>query len=264
MAIKERKQITGTTAQINAYAGHEGQIVWDKEKKTFVGMSGTAGENYPLASQAYVDEGLESKEDKGVCLPLSGGKLTGSLIVKGTIEDSNVAGIYTDAQDSKLMLSAGNVNWRQSGGALELYGRTHEYKGGFNLIGCDDNSVYTLSANAPDFVLRWRNEAVVTGILHNTTSAGYIKFNHITDSVNGSTYEYVAFVWTDWVDLPPLTGTLTTLPIPLSSSFFYFYHTQSGGTTNSPVLEHIDATTVRVFNTDKYHRRLRMSVFGAL
>ena len=87
MAIKERKQITGTTAQIKAYEGHEGQIVWDKEKKTFVGMSGTAGKNYPLASQAYVDtqltEGLESKEDKGVCLPLSGGKLTGVLSLGG-------------------------------------------------------------------------------------------------------------------------------------------------------------------------------------
>ena len=55
MAIKERKQITGTTAQIDAYKGHEGQIVWDKDKKTFVGMSGTAGKNYPLAPQAYVD-----------------------------------------------------------------------------------------------------------------------------------------------------------------------------------------------------------------
>lgn len=61
MAIKERKQITGTTAQIDAYAGHEGQIVWDKEKKTFVGMSGIAGTNYPLASKTYVDEGLAGK-----------------------------------------------------------------------------------------------------------------------------------------------------------------------------------------------------------
>lgn len=70
MAIKERKQITGTTEQINAYEGHEGQIVWDKEKKTLVGMSGTAGENYPLASQAYVDTQF---------LPLTGGTLTGPL-----------------------------------------------------------------------------------------------------------------------------------------------------------------------------------------
>ena len=97
MAVKERKQITGTTAQINAYEGHEGQIVWDKEKKTFVGMSGTAGKNYPLAPKEYVDikvakvdtevqktnakltEGLAGKEDKGACLPLTGGILTGAL-----------------------------------------------------------------------------------------------------------------------------------------------------------------------------------------
>lgn len=81
MAIKERKQITGTTEQINAYEGHEGQIVWDKDKKTLVGMSGTVGKNYPLAQQAYVDEGLEGKEDKGVCLPLTGGSLTGDLFL---------------------------------------------------------------------------------------------------------------------------------------------------------------------------------------
>lgn len=71
MAIKERKQITGTTEQINAYAGHEGQIVWDKEKKTFVGMSGTAGTNYPLATKEYADSKY---------LPLTGGTLTGNLI----------------------------------------------------------------------------------------------------------------------------------------------------------------------------------------
>lgn len=102
MAVKERKQITGTTAQIQAYKGHEGQIVWDKEKKTFVGMSGTAGKNYPLAPQAYVDnevskvnaevakkassaeltQGLAGKEDKGTCLPLTGGKLTDTLWLK--------------------------------------------------------------------------------------------------------------------------------------------------------------------------------------
>lgn len=97
MAVKERKQITGTTAQINAYEGHEGQIVWDKEKKTLVGMSGTAGTNYPLATQKYVDnrvshledkvdtanaattEALNKKENAGVCLPLTGGEVLGDI-----------------------------------------------------------------------------------------------------------------------------------------------------------------------------------------
>ena len=84
--MKERKQITGTTAQINTYEGHEGQIVWDKDKKTFVGMSGTAGNNYPLASQAYVDTQF---------LPLTGGKLTGALSLKhgGQLnQDQSVSG----------------------------------------------------------------------------------------------------------------------------------------------------------------------------
>ena len=53
MAIKQRKQVTGTTEQINAYAGVEGQLVWDKTKKKLVGMSGTAGTNYPMASESH-------------------------------------------------------------------------------------------------------------------------------------------------------------------------------------------------------------------
>lgn len=54
MALKQRKQITGTTEQINQYAGVEGQLVWDKSAKTLVGMSGTAGKNYPLAPKEFV------------------------------------------------------------------------------------------------------------------------------------------------------------------------------------------------------------------
>ena len=53
MTIKQRKQLTGTTEQINAYAGVEGQLVWDKTKKKWVGMSGTAGTNYPMASESH-------------------------------------------------------------------------------------------------------------------------------------------------------------------------------------------------------------------
>ena len=102
--MKERKQITGTTAQINAYEGHEGQIVWDKEKKTFVGMSGTAGKNYPLASQAYVDTQF---------LPLTGGELTGEVGVKGG--------------DGR-----GAIYQKDSGASIFLFAPHHStYKGGF-------------------------------------------------------------------------------------------------------------------------------------
>lgn len=112
MAIKQRKQLTGTTAQINAYAGVEGQLVWDKTKKKWVGMSGTAGTNYPMASESHthsissvtnlqstldgkqpkgsyatttaLTEGLNKKENAGVCLPLTGGTLTGPLFLTET------------------------------------------------------------------------------------------------------------------------------------------------------------------------------------
>ena len=104
MAIKERKQITGTTAQIKAYEGHEGQIVWDKEKKTFVGMSGTAGKNYPLASQAYVDTRF---------LPLTGGELTGGVAVRGG--------------DGR-----GAIYQKDNGASIFLFEPHHsKYKGGF-------------------------------------------------------------------------------------------------------------------------------------
>ena len=74
MAIKQRKQLTGTTAQINAYAGVEGQLVWDKTKKKWVGMSGTAGTNYPMASESHthsisnvtnLQTTLDGKQPKG-------------------------------------------------------------------------------------------------------------------------------------------------------------------------------------------------------
>lgn len=132
MAVKERKQITGTTAQINAYEGHEGQIVWDKEKKTFVGMSGTAGKNYPLAPKEYVDnevakvdaevqktnteltEGLAGKEDKGTCLPLTGGTLTGALFMT---DDTH---IYAVPGEDLKGLELGGGNQYKNGACLFL------------------------------------------------------------------------------------------------------------------------------------------------
>ena len=111
MAIKERKQITGTTAQIQAYAGHEGQIVWNKEKKTFVGMSGTAGENYPLASQEYVDttnaqltEGLAGKADESHTHTID--DVTG-------LQDAlnGKLGATAKAQSAQVADSANSVDW---------------------------------------------------------------------------------------------------------------------------------------------------------
>lgn len=169
MAIKERKQITGTTAQINAYEGHEGQIVWDKEKKTLVGMSGTAGKNYTLAQKSYVDnevakvntevakkvssaeltQGLAGKENKGVCLPLTGGVLTGPLyltetnhiwaVVDEPYKGLELGGGSTFKNGASLFLRNNNATGPEESGqwGLAAHNATSEKEG--LLVGNTDN-----------------------------------------------------------------------------------------------------------------------------
>lgn len=97
MAIKQRKQLTGTTAQINAYAGVEGQLVWDKTKKKWVGMSGTAGTNYPMASESHthsisnvtnLQTTLNTINDK---IPKTGNRgATAGFSTAGTLSDEEI------------------------------------------------------------------------------------------------------------------------------------------------------------------------------
>lgn len=118
MTIKERKQITGTEAQIKGYAGHNGVLAYATDTKHLHVLSGTAGTTTKLANMSdipasvdvsgkadktYVDtelakkqtkgdyatntaltEGLNKKENAGVCLPLTGGVLTGPLYLTET------------------------------------------------------------------------------------------------------------------------------------------------------------------------------------
>lgn len=89
MAIIERKQLTGTTEQINAYAGHNGQLAFDTTTKHLHVLSGTAGTTTKLANaddipapvdisgkadraevslkadRTYVDEQLATKQPTG-------------------------------------------------------------------------------------------------------------------------------------------------------------------------------------------------------
>lgn len=165
MAIKERKQITGTTEQINAYAGHEGQIVWDKDKKTFVGMSGTAGENYPLVPQAYVDTQF---------LPLTGGNMTGELIV-----DTFGSLAKQDAPEyEELILQAYDRANQWTGGFLTLRGHSgsvEEERGSFLLAARNkDGTSSSMLLGTPSGKLVWANNEVlrVTG-----SGPGWVRFN---------------------------------------------------------------------------------------
>ena len=153
MAIKERKQITGTTAQIDAYEGHEGQIVWDKDKKTFVGMSGTAGKNYPLAPQAYVDTQF---------LPLSGGTLTGEAPI---IRSSNSKIVFDERPTDRGLYIQTHSEASLENPLLLLRAKesTSADAGQFALNAVAKNKViYTLRGVPSDGVLSWDNRAIST------------------------------------------------------------------------------------------------------
>lgn len=56
MAIKERKQITGTAAQIGAYAGHNGVLAYATDTKHLHVLSGTAGTTTELANRTDIPD----------------------------------------------------------------------------------------------------------------------------------------------------------------------------------------------------------------
>lgn len=80
MAIKERKQITGTEAQIKGYAGHNGVLAYATDTEHLHVLSGTAGTTTELANMSdipapvdisgkadktYVDTELTKKQPNG-------------------------------------------------------------------------------------------------------------------------------------------------------------------------------------------------------
>ena len=112
MAIKQRKQLTGTTAQINAYAGVEGQLVWDKTKKKWVGMSGTAGTNYPMASESHthsisnvtnLQSTLDGKQPKG-------SYATTTALTEGLAGKANKAHTHEIADVTNLQTTLNTIN----------------------------------------------------------------------------------------------------------------------------------------------------------
>lgn len=189
MAIKERKQITGTTEQIQAYAGHEGQIVWDKDKKTFVGMSGTAGKNYPLASKEYAD---------GKYLPLTGGALSGKIVF------NQADGIGREIPSEHIVLSGGRRFL--DGASLALFGKDKNdaRAGGFEIYNFKDESTLSVLQGFPNGSLLWGGKEVERV---NTISHNYIRYE-----------SGLQFCW-GGADIPPNHfNTVANLPVPYANT----------------------------------------------
>ena len=115
MAIKERKQITGTEAQIKGYAGHNGVLAYATDTKHLHVLSGTAGTTTKLANMSdipasvdisgkadktYVDTELAKKQP-------TGDYATNSALTTGLAGKANVSDIPDVSK--YLPLSGGNL-----------------------------------------------------------------------------------------------------------------------------------------------------------
>lgn len=115
MVIKERKQITGTEAQIKGYAGHNGVLAYATDTKHLHVLSGTAGTTTKLANMSdipapvdisgkadktYVDTELAKKQP-------TGDYATNSALTTGLAGKANVSDIPDVSK--YLPLSGGNL-----------------------------------------------------------------------------------------------------------------------------------------------------------
>lgn len=103
MAIKERKQITGTEAQIKGYAGHNGVLAYATDTKHLHVLSGTAGTTTELANRTdipditgkadttYVDAELAKKQAKG-------DYATNAALTQGLAGKANSSHTHTKSQ----------------------------------------------------------------------------------------------------------------------------------------------------------------------
>ena len=154
MAIKQRKQVTGTTEQINAYAGVEGQLVWNKTTKRWVGMSGTAGTNYPMASERH-QHSIANVDNLQKALD---SKATKTELTEGLAGKANKAHTHTVSQITdmpKVVLSVngqapnddGNISPSQTG-CLPRTGGTLTGGVGHSILNISATSgAVTLTAN---------------------------------------------------------------------------------------------------------------------
>lgn len=107
MAIKERKQITGTAAQIKGFAGHNGVLAYATDTKHLHVLSGTAGATIELANRAdipditgkadttYVNAELAKKQTKG-------DYATNSALTSGLADKANSSHTHTIANVTGL------------------------------------------------------------------------------------------------------------------------------------------------------------------
>lgn len=177
MAIKERKQITGTEAQIKGYAGHNGVLAYATDTKHLHVLSGTAGTTTKLANMSdipapvdisgkadktYVDTELAKKQPTGDYATNSAlttglaGKLdaTGKAQTAGTADTANALAStakvpYSQLTGAPSIPDASNLIPRGGdGGTISVYETQHPLSSGSS-IGLGSPSILVVNPGTP-------------------------------------------------------------------------------------------------------------------
>lgn len=194
MAIKERKQITGTEAQIKGYAGHNGVLAYATDTKHLHVLSGTAGTTTKLANvsdipditgkadKTYVDTELAKKQTKG-------DYATNTALTQGLAGKANSSHTHTKSQItdfpsipdvSTLIPKTGD------GGTITVYETMMEV---------EDN---TISIDSPSILIKYAvNAAVNITLSEGVKGRGATKILYLFDttSVTFTPQSGVSIVW---------------------------------------------------------------------
>lgn len=196
MAIKERKQITGTEAQIKGYAGHNGVLAYATDTKHLHVLSGTAGTTTELANRTdipditgkadttYVNAELTKKQPKG-------DYATNTALTQGLAGKANSSHAHTKSQItdfpsipdvSTLIPKTGD------GGTITVYETMMEVEN--NTISIDSPSILIKDA---------ANAAVNITLSEGVKGRGATKILYLFDttSVTFTPQSDVSIVWTN-------------------------------------------------------------------
>lgn len=156
MAIKERKQITGTEAQIKDYAGHNGTLAYATDTKHLHVLSGTAGTTTELANRTdipditgkadttYVNAELTKKQNKGDYATTSA--LTSGLAGKANSSHTHTIANVTGLQDA---LNAAST---QASNAIPKTGDRGPLAG-YETVTVESESDVSVTKDTPDVFL---------------------------------------------------------------------------------------------------------------
>ena len=197
MAIKERKQITGTEAQIKGYAGHNGVLAYATDTKHLHVLSGTAGTTTKLANvsdipapvdisgkadKTYVDTGLAGKANTShthavadvTDLQTTLDSLNGGKIPK-TGNRGALAGYSTSAVGTTVDASAKDSQYATSGAVTVKNGATGQawtkvVKMSAGTVTLESNWTW-VNGEAPELsfpcllICHWNNDKGIAGVV---------------------------------------------------------------------------------------------------